>query len=52
VDEMATLNEAVIQLLVGKHQSLLVTRGREIVGILRLTDVFKKVSDMISSCKI
>jgi len=52
VDEKATLNEAVIQLLVGKHQSLLVTRGREIVGILRLTDVFKKVCDMISSCKI
>jgi len=52
VDETATLNEAVIQLLVGRHQSLLVTRGDEIVGILRLTDVFMKVSDMISSCRI
>jgi len=52
IGEMATLSEAVIQLLVGKHQSLLVTRGNEIVGILRLTDVFMKVSDMISSCRI
>ena len=52
VDEKATLNEAVIQLLIGKHQSLLVTRGKEIVGILRLTDVFKKVSDMIGTCQI
>lgn len=52
VDETATLNEAIIQLLVGKHQSLLVTRGKEITGILRLTDVFAKVADMISSCRI
>jgi hypothetical protein len=51
VDESASLNEAVIQLLVGKHQSLLVTRGNDIIGILRLTDVFKKVSDMISACQ-
>jgi CBS domain-containing protein len=52
VAENASLNEAVIQLLVGKHQSLLVTRGKDIVGILRLTDVFKKVSDMIGACQI
>jgi CBS domain-containing protein len=52
VDEKASLNEAVIQLLMGKHQSLLVTRGKEITGILRLTDVFKKVADIISTCKI
>lgn len=52
LDEKATLNEAVVQLLVGKHQSLLVTRGRQIVGILRLTDVFQRVSDMISSCQV
>jgi CBS domain-containing protein len=52
VDEKATLNEAVIQMLVGQHQSLLVTRGKEIVGILRLTDVFKQICDKISSCQI
>lgn len=52
VAETATLNEAIVQLLVGSHQSLLVTRGKDIVGILRLTDVFKKVTDMIKACKI
>lgn len=52
VPEEATLNEAIIQLIAGKHQSLIVTRGKEIVGILRLTDVFKKVTDMIKACKI
>lgn len=52
VDESATLNEAVIQLLMGKHQSLLVTRGKDITGVLRLSDVFTKVADEISSCTI
>ncbi len=52
VAETATLNEAIVQLLVGSHQSLLVTRGKDIAGILRLTDVFKKVTDMIKACKI
>lgn len=52
VPETATLSEAVLLLLAGHHQSLLVTREKEIVGIIRLTDVFEKVSDLISTCKI
>jgi len=52
VSEESALNEAILQLLAGHHQSLLVTRGSEIVGILRLTDVFKEVTDMIKACKI
>ncbi|MFO8086110.1 MAG: CBS domain-containing protein [Desulfobacterales bacterium] len=52
VPETATLSEAVLLLVAGRHQSLLVTRGKEIVGILRLTDVFERISDMISACKI
>jgi CBS domain-containing protein len=47
----ATLDQALHQLVVGHHQSLLVTKdGGEIVGILRLTDVFQEVSEMIKSC--
>jgi len=52
VDETATLNEAIVQLLMGNHQSLLVTRSKEIVGILRLTDVFKRISEMIKACSL
>ena len=52
VDEGAALNEAMVQFLVGRHQSLLVVRDKEIVGILRLTDVFGKVCELISSCEI
>ena len=43
VDEDATLDEAIHQLILGRHQSLLVTRNQQIVGILRLTDVFAAI---------
>jgi CBS domain-containing protein len=52
IAETASLSEAVLLLVAGHHQSLLVTRGKEIVGIIRLTDVFKKISDLIESCEI
>ena len=51
IREDADLNEAVHQLVVGQHHSLLVTRGEEIVGVLRLTDVFKLVTEKIKACK-
>ena len=40
IEEDASLSQAINQLVVGRHQSLLVTSGEEIVGLLRLTDVF------------
>jgi len=50
VKEDTSLEEAIHKLVMGRHQSLLVTRGEDIVGILRLTDVFRQISDKISSC--
>ena len=52
VDESATLDQAIHQLVMGKHQSLLVTRNGDIVGILRLVDVFREVFEQIKACKI
>jgi CBS-domain-containing membrane protein len=52
VAEDATLDEAVHQLILGHHQSLLVTRGRRIVGVLRLTDVFHRVSELMAACSV
>ena len=49
VDQFATLGQAMHQLVMGNHQSLLVTRSDEIVGILRLSDVFKEICDEINS---
>jgi len=50
VDEGASLTEAIHQLVMGHHQSLLVTRKGDIVGILRLTDVFREISELIKTC--
>jgi len=51
VEENTTLEEAIHQLVVGHHQSLLVTREKmQVVGILRLTDVFAEICTMIKAC--
>jgi len=50
IDESATLDEAIHQLVMGNYQSLLVTLGQEIIGILRLTDVFAAVFHAMKEC--
>ena len=52
VSEDATLDEAIHWLVVGHHHSLLVTRGDDIVGVLRLTDVFRGVCKRIKACEV
>ncbi len=46
----ASLDVAIHQFIIGHHQSLLVTRDKEIVGILRLTDVFAAVFHKMKEC--
>lgn len=50
VSETASLDVAIHQLIIGRHQSLLVTREKEIVGVLRLTDVFAAVFHKMKEC--
>ncbi len=54
IDDSASLDQAIHQLVMGHHQSLLVTRGKEkeIVGILRLTDVFAEIFQIMKQCEI
>lgn len=44
VEEGASLETAIHQLVAGPHLSLLVTREQEIVGVLRMADVFVAVA--------
>jgi CBS domain containing-hemolysin-like protein len=46
----APLGEAIHQLVIGHHQSLLATDAERIVGILRLADVFQSVADAVLKC--
>jgi hypothetical protein len=50
VDENAALGEATHQFVMYPYQSLLVTSGDEVLGILRLSDVFTKICDTIKCC--
>ena len=52
IDIEGTLQEACHLLVMGHHQSLLVTKNSEIVGILRMTDVFKEVFRLMRLCEI
>ena len=52
LDENASLREAIHSFIMGHHQSLLVTRSGEIVGILRLTDVFKNIFQTMKTCEL
>ncbi len=45
-----TLNEAIHYLVMGHHQSLMVTEQDEVVGVLRLADVFEVVADAVTAC--
>jgi len=51
IDENATLDGAIHQLVMCHCQSLLVTREEKVVGVLRLSDVFTTISDEIKTCK-
>ncbi|MBW2622678.1 MAG: CBS domain-containing protein [Deltaproteobacteria bacterium] len=49
IDVSAPLSEAIHLFVIGQHQSLLVVEDDEIVGILRLTDVFTEAFQIMTS---
>jgi CBS domain-containing protein len=52
IEQEASLEIAVMQLVLGHHISLLVTRDKEILGILRLTDAFAAVFHTMKECEL
>ncbi len=52
VSQDASLDEAIHQFVMGKHQSLLVVDNNRVIGILRLTDVFATLIQIISQCEL
>ncbi|WP_136806440.1 HPP family protein [Desulfosediminicola flagellatus] len=52
VSQDATLDEAVHQLVIGHHQSLLVVEDNNVTGILRLTDVFSSLVQVVKQCEM
>jgi len=52
IEEGAYLDMAIMQLVTGHHISLLVTRNRIPIGLLRMTDAFAAVLHTMKSCEI
>jgi len=55
VKESTSMDEAIHRLIIGEHHSLLVTADHDasdIVGILRLTDVFEFISAAMLECEL
>lgn len=50
IEPDAPLGEAIHHLVLGHHQSLLVTKDNRVVGVLRLTDAFEVVCNAILAC--
>lgn len=51
VDANDTMNVAMHRIVMGRHHSMLVTRDKEIVGILRSTDLFNTLYEMLAACQ-
>jgi hypothetical protein len=51
IEQEASLEIAVLQLVMGRHLSLLVTKDKKIVGVLRLTDTFAAVFHTMKECE-
>jgi CBS-domain-containing membrane protein len=52
IEGEAHLDMAIMQLVTGRHISLLVTRNKELIGILRMTDAFAAVFHTMKECEI
>jgi len=49
IGENDTLGKAIHQLVISRYHSLLVTRDKKVVGVLRLSDVFTQICDKIKN---
>ena len=52
IEADATLDKAIHQLVVCREQSLLVTRDKQVVGVLRLSDIFANICEKIKACSL
>lgn len=51
VEDGASLNEAVHRMIIGNYHFMFVTKSKQIVGTLRVNDVFREVSQRMATCK-
>jgi CBS domain-containing protein len=52
IQEDSSLDQALHQMVMSRHASLLVKKGETVVGVLRRSDVFKEICDRMKACEI
>jgi predicted transcriptional regulator len=52
LDVNTSLDVAIHLLGMGRHQALLVTEKNQVVGILRLSDIFEVIDKSIQKCRL
>jgi hypothetical protein len=52
IDADASINQAVHQMIMGHHHTLLVTKAQTVVGVLRIDDVFHEICARMRACKL
>ena len=52
IDEEASLDEAIHLLVMGHHLSLIVKKEDAVTGILRMSDVFTEICNLVKVCKL
>jgi CBS domain-containing protein len=52
IQEDSSLDQALHQMVMGRHASLLVKKRDRVVGVLRQSDMFKEVCDRMKACQI
>jgi CBS domain containing-hemolysin-like protein len=52
IEQEASINEGIHLLAIGRFQSLLVKQGEEVVGVLRLSDAYHIILEMMKKCEL
>lgn len=52
IQEDSSLDQALHQMVMGRHASLLVKKGETVVGVLRQSDIFKEICDRMKACTV
>ena len=52
IQENSSLDQALHQMVMSRHASLLVKKGDTVVGVLRQSDIFKEICDRMKACKV
>jgi len=52
IQDESSLDQALHQMVMGRHASLLVKKGETVVGVLRQSDIFREICERMKACTV